>query len=98
MNLVDLKADAYAEAHTTPSGELYERLAAETHEKTTAPQMIIPIQNSQTASRTHACNESGGNVRPRPFHEVNSGTSHGDAIDASSLRACPRETPMAPES
>ena len=41
MNLVDPKADAYAEAHTTPSGELYERLAAETHEKTTAPQMMV---------------------------------------------------------
>jgi predicted O-methyltransferase YrrM len=41
MNLVDPTADAYAEAHTTPSGELYERLAAETHEKTTAPQMMV---------------------------------------------------------
>lgn len=41
MNLVDPKADAYAEAHTTPSGELYERLAAETHEKTSIPQMMV---------------------------------------------------------
>jgi caffeoyl-CoA O-methyltransferase len=41
MNLVDPHADAYAEAHTTPSGELYERLAAETHEKTTLPQMMV---------------------------------------------------------
>jgi len=41
MNLVDPHADAYAEAHTTPSGELYERLAAETHEKTTVPQMMV---------------------------------------------------------
>ncbi len=41
MNLIDPKVDAYAEAHTTPSGELYERLAAETREKTTAPQMMV---------------------------------------------------------
>ena len=30
MNLIDPRVDEYAEAHTTPSGELYERLAAET--------------------------------------------------------------------
>ena len=41
MNLIDPKVDAYAEAHTTPSGELYERLAAETREKTTLPQMMV---------------------------------------------------------
>jgi caffeoyl-CoA O-methyltransferase len=41
VNLVDPKADAYAEAHTTPSGELYERLAAETREKTSIPQMMV---------------------------------------------------------
>ena len=41
MNLVDPHADAYAEAHTTPSGELYERLAAETREKTKIPEMMV---------------------------------------------------------
>ena len=41
MNLIDPRVDAYAEAHTTPSGELFQRLAAETHEKTTAPQMMV---------------------------------------------------------
>ena len=41
MNLVDPKVDAYAEAHTTPSGELFERLAAETREKTDVPQMMV---------------------------------------------------------
>jgi caffeoyl-CoA O-methyltransferase len=41
VNLVDPKADAYAETHTTPSGELYERLAAETREKTSIPQMMV---------------------------------------------------------
>jgi caffeoyl-CoA O-methyltransferase len=39
--LIDERVDAYAEAHTTPSGELFERLAAETREKTTAPQMMV---------------------------------------------------------
>jgi caffeoyl-CoA O-methyltransferase len=41
VNLIDPKVDEYAEAHTTPSGELFERLAAETREKTTAPQMMV---------------------------------------------------------
>jgi len=41
VNLVDPKVDAYAEAHTTPSGELFERLAAETREKTTARGLSI---------------------------------------------------------
>jgi caffeoyl-CoA O-methyltransferase len=41
MNLIDPEVDAYAEAHTTPSGELYERLAAETREETTMPQMMV---------------------------------------------------------
>jgi caffeoyl-CoA O-methyltransferase len=41
MNLVDPKADAYAEAHTTPGGELFDRLAAETREKTELPQMMV---------------------------------------------------------
>ena len=39
--IVDEKVEAYAEAHTTPSGELFERLAAETREKTTLPQMMV---------------------------------------------------------
>jgi caffeoyl-CoA O-methyltransferase len=39
--IVDEKIEAYAEAHTTPSGELFERLAAETHEKTEWPQMMV---------------------------------------------------------
>jgi len=41
VNLIDPAVDAYAEAHTTPGGELFERLAAETREKTTAPQMMV---------------------------------------------------------
>jgi caffeoyl-CoA O-methyltransferase len=41
VNWIDPKVDAYAEAHTTPSGELFERLAAETREKTQWPQMMV---------------------------------------------------------
>jgi caffeoyl-CoA O-methyltransferase len=41
MNLIDPKVEAYAEAHTTPGGELFERLAAETREKTSLPQMMV---------------------------------------------------------
>ena len=41
MNLVDPHADAYAERHTTPSGELFERLAAETREKSSIPEMMV---------------------------------------------------------
>ena len=39
--IVEPGVEAYAERHTTPDGELFERLAAETHEKTTAPQMMV---------------------------------------------------------
>jgi caffeoyl-CoA O-methyltransferase len=39
--IVDPKVEEYAEAHSTPDGELFERLAAETREKTTAPQMMV---------------------------------------------------------
>jgi caffeoyl-CoA O-methyltransferase len=39
--IVDPQVEEYAEAHTSPDGELFERLAAETHAKTTAPQMMV---------------------------------------------------------
>jgi caffeoyl-CoA O-methyltransferase len=39
--VVDSGVEQYAEDHTSPDGELFERLAAETHEKTTAPQMMV---------------------------------------------------------
>ena len=39
--IVDERVEAYAEAHTTHDGELFERLATETREKTTAPQMMV---------------------------------------------------------
>jgi caffeoyl-CoA O-methyltransferase len=41
MNLVDPKVEAYAEAHTTPSGELFERLAAETRQVSEWPEMMV---------------------------------------------------------
>ena len=41
--IVEPRIEEYAEAHSTPEGELFERLAAETHEKTTAPQMMVGV-------------------------------------------------------
>jgi caffeoyl-CoA O-methyltransferase len=39
--IVDTKIEEYAEEHTSPDGELFERLAEETRAKTTAPQMMV---------------------------------------------------------
>jgi predicted O-methyltransferase YrrM len=39
--IVDPKIEEYAEGHTSPDGELFERLAEETRAKTTAPQMMV---------------------------------------------------------
>ena len=39
--IVEPGVEQYAEEHTAPDGELFERLAAETHEKTTAPLMMV---------------------------------------------------------
>ena len=39
--IVDENVERYAEEHTTPSPELFQRLAAETREKTTAPEMMV---------------------------------------------------------
>ena len=39
--IVEPRVEEYAEEHTTPDGELFDRLAAETREKTTAPQMMV---------------------------------------------------------
>jgi predicted O-methyltransferase YrrM len=39
--IVEPQVEEYAEEHTTPDGELFDRLAAETREKTSAPQMMV---------------------------------------------------------
>jgi predicted O-methyltransferase YrrM len=39
--IVEPRVEEYAEAHTTPDGELFDRLAAETREKTEIPQMMV---------------------------------------------------------
>ena len=39
--IVDERVEEYAEQHTSPDGELFERLAEETRAKTTAPQMMV---------------------------------------------------------
>jgi caffeoyl-CoA O-methyltransferase len=41
--IVEPAVEEYAEAHSSPNGELFERLAAETREKTTAPQMMVGL-------------------------------------------------------
>jgi predicted O-methyltransferase YrrM len=41
MSIVDDAVDLYAEEHTTAGGDLFDRLAAETREKTTLPQMMV---------------------------------------------------------
>ena len=39
--IVEPRGEDYAEAHTSPDGDLFERLAAETREKTEIPQMMV---------------------------------------------------------
>jgi predicted O-methyltransferase YrrM len=39
--IVEPKVEQYAEEHTTPGGDLFDRLAAETREKTEIPQMMV---------------------------------------------------------
>jgi caffeoyl-CoA O-methyltransferase len=41
MMFIDEAVERYAEEHSTPSGELFERLAAETREKSAIPQMMV---------------------------------------------------------
>jgi predicted O-methyltransferase YrrM len=41
MNFVDERVERYAEEHTTSGGDLFDRLAAETHEKSDSPQMMV---------------------------------------------------------
>jgi caffeoyl-CoA O-methyltransferase len=39
--IVDENVERYAEEHTTPAGDLFDRLATETREKTEIPQMMV---------------------------------------------------------
>jgi caffeoyl-CoA O-methyltransferase len=41
VNFVDERVEQYAEEHSSASGELFARLAAETHEKSESPQMMV---------------------------------------------------------
>jgi caffeoyl-CoA O-methyltransferase len=41
LSFIDERVEQYAEEHTEPDGEIFERLAKETHEKTTLPQMMV---------------------------------------------------------
>lgn len=45
--IVEPAVEEYAEAHSSPAGELFERLAAETREKSEAPQMMVGLLEGQ---------------------------------------------------
>jgi caffeoyl-CoA O-methyltransferase len=45
--IVEPRVEEYAEAHSSPNGELFERLAAETREKSDAPQMMVGLIEGQ---------------------------------------------------
>jgi caffeoyl-CoA O-methyltransferase len=45
--IVAQAVEEYAEAHSSSNGDLFERLAAETREKTTAPQMMVGLLEGQ---------------------------------------------------
>ena len=45
--IVEPAVEAYAEEHSLSNGDLFERLAAETREKTTAPQMMVGLLEGQ---------------------------------------------------
>jgi caffeoyl-CoA O-methyltransferase len=49
--IVDEGVEAYAEEHTTPVGELFERLAEETRAKTSVPQMMVGRIEGQFLAR-----------------------------------------------
>jgi caffeoyl-CoA O-methyltransferase len=49
--IVNDAVEEYAAEHTTPVGDLFERLAAETREKTTAPQMMVGRIEGQFLAR-----------------------------------------------
>src|SRR5947208_13566850 len=45
--IVEPRVEEYAEAHSSPNAELFERLAAETREKSDAPQMMVGLLEGQ---------------------------------------------------
>lgn len=47
MTFIDEAVEQYVDAHSSPNGELFERLAAETHEKSSAPQMMVGLVEGQ---------------------------------------------------
>ena len=45
--IIDEAVEQYAEQHSSPEGELFERLAAETREKSEAPQMMVGLMEGR---------------------------------------------------
>jgi caffeoyl-CoA O-methyltransferase len=77
--IVDPEVEAYAEAHTTPPGELLERLAEETRAKTTSPQMMVgPLEGRFLAFLVRA-------MRARRVLEIGTFTGYSSICMASAL-------------
>ena len=79
--IVDPEVEAYAEAHTEPPGDVLERLAEETRERTTAPQMMVgPLEGRFLAFLV-------GAMRARRVLEIGTFTGYSSICMASALPA-----------
>jgi caffeoyl-CoA O-methyltransferase len=79
--IVDPAVEAYAESHTEPPGAVLERLADETRERTTAPQMMVgPLEGRFLAFLVRT-------LRARRVLEVGTFTGYSSICMASALPA-----------
>ena len=77
--IVEPNVEQYAEAHTTPDGELFERLAAETREKSDRPQMMVGKLEGQFLASLVAA------VRPQHVLELGTFTGYSSISMARTL-------------
>ena len=77
--MIDARIERYAEEHTTPPPELFERLAAETHAKYDDPQMMVgPLEGAFLAFAVHL-------KQPRRVLEIGTFTGWSSIAMASAL-------------
>lgn len=77
--MIDQRIERYAEEHTTPPPELFERLAAETHAKYEDPQMMVgPLEGAFLAFAVHL-------KQPRRVLEIGTFTGWSSIAMASAL-------------
>ena len=77
--MIDARIERYAEEHTTPPPELFERLAAETHAKYDEPQMMVgPLEGAFLAFAVHL-------KQPRRVLEIGTFTGWSSIAMASAL-------------